>query len=292
MHNHLSSVLSHLSLAALGLLLLFSCGRGLREEPSSSAADTTRLRVAILPTLDCLPLVQATEDSTFKRLGLEVHLVMYRSQMDAEQALVEGRVEVCASDVFRVKELCSKGIGVNMLFATNRTWQLCAGKKLRATKVKDVSGRMIAGTRLSAVDYFADQIEPRLSTQNGPMLRPQINDVEIRLRMLLNSQIDAAILPLPLSLLATKKGCTMLCETDTMMLGLAGFAVREEAKQDSLRNKQFRLLRQGYDQAALSLASLPQLETSSDVLTLFHLQDATDKIEPAKTFLPSLEPTI
>lgn len=274
----------------IGLLLFFSCSRGERGGvPSSSLPDSSRaeLIVAVLPTFDCYPIAVALQDSTFRRLGLSVRLKLYRSQMEAEQALVEGKVDVCASDIFRVAVLQNQHQDVKLLFSTRRDWRLCANKQLRANKIADVSSRMIAGTRNSTVDFLADEVETRLNTQNGPMLRPQINDVLIRERMLASSQLDAALLPLPLALVAAQKGCKQLFRTDKYSTGLSGFAVNGTVARDEKKREQLDLFRQAYDQSAGRISRLSTLPSYPRLDRLFYIESLKEGISPNKYFAPS-----
>lgn len=289
MCNHSSFITRLLPLVLCGLFLLFSCNRANQEEPTPYASDTSSIRVALLPTLDCLPLAIAADEGLFDRLGLEVRLIMFHSQMEAEKALTLGHVDVCASDAWRLADLRNKGTAVEPLFATRREWALVATKSLRTQKLQDVSSRMIAGTRLSAVDFLADSIETRLSQTNGPMLRPQINDLRIRQRMLTNAQVDAALLPVPIAMQAVQAGGKKLFESGEATRNRTGFIVKSQLLEDSIQSNRLNILRQAYDSTAVRLSRLPRLPQAPTLDALFHLNGQHGAIEPGKHFAPSTE---
>ena len=53
--------------------------------------DSAALKVAVMPTLDCLPLFVAEHYQLFDTVNGGVRLKMYMSQMDCDTALEQGR---------------------------------------------------------------------------------------------------------------------------------------------------------------------------------------------------------
>mgnify|MGYP000473106749 FL=1 len=49
--------------------------------------DSLALKVAVVPTLDCLPVYLAKDERLFDTLGVDVHLKIFNAQIDCDQAV-------------------------------------------------------------------------------------------------------------------------------------------------------------------------------------------------------------
>ena len=81
-------------------ILLTGCGISNKEQKEKTrvaAAEVRRIdslafKMAVTPTLDCLPVFVAKEYRLFDTLGVEVHLKQMNAQMDADEALRKRQV--------------------------------------------------------------------------------------------------------------------------------------------------------------------------------------------------------
>ena len=151
----------HLTASLLFLLLtLFSCqSRQADERPTTdsiASALPQEWSIALLPTTDCLPFYLAAQ-GIYDSLGLPLKAVVYASQMDAEQAVVEGKCIGCATDLFRTAVLQKQKKPLRYCFTTPREWNLIANKRLRLRSIKQLNDRVVAITRHSCVNYLCEQ---------------------------------------------------------------------------------------------------------------------------------------
>ena len=169
-----------LGVALLGMII--SCGQSEEtrrrlsklERARLDSIDRAALKVGVMPTLDCLPVYVAYEDSLFRQQGVDVHLRYYTAQMDCDTALMNGRVEGSITDLIRGARMVRKGTPLTYPIATDTYWQLITNKKARIADLKQLSDKMIAMTRYSATDYLAD-LEPlfqRLCPQKTQRMTP------------------------------------------------------------------------------------------------------------------------
>ena len=160
------------------------------ERARLDSIDRAALKVGVMPTLDCLPVYVAYEDSLFLKQGVDVHLRYYAAQMDCDTALMNGRVEGSITDLIRGARMVRKGTPLTYPIATDTYWQLITNKKARIADLKQLSDKMIAMTRYSATDYLAD-----LAVDSGKpkydVYRVQINDVNLRLIQAYNIAVDS-----------------------------------------------------------------------------------------------------
>jgi len=239
---------------------IVGCGNSEEQRHRLSKAEKARLdsidkasfKVGVMPTLDCLPLFVAQEERLFDTLGVTVHLRAYTAQMDCDTALERGRVEGSITDLIRANRMVKRGTPLSYPIATDTYWQLIANRKARVSNLKQLSDKMIAITRYSATDYLADlaidSAKPKFD-----VYRVQINDVRIRLKMLLNNEMDAVLLTEPQATKARMEKNNVLMDSRDKNLHLGAFAFRDKALKQPQRKKQLQLFIKAYDMAVDSI---------------------------------------
>ena len=122
------------------LILLFSsCGSSPEEVKRQTRAERARLKtedslalkVAVLPTLDCLPIYIGVEQGLFKESGVDVHLRKWNAQMDCDTAIIGGSIEGTVTDLIRGERMKRKGVALRYVAATNTYWQMIANRTTR-----------------------------------------------------------------------------------------------------------------------------------------------------------------
>lgn len=224
------------------LLGMASCGdsqqKRLRlskqEKARLDSIDRASLKVGVMPTLDCLPVYLAYEDSIFLKQGVTVHLYRYNAQMDCDTAIARKRVEGTVTDLVRAARLQKQGTQLFYPVSTNLYWQLITNRKARISELKQLSDKMIAMTRHSATDYLSTLVIDSVKTKYD-VYRVQINDLNIRLRMLLNNEMDAAWMPEPYATQARMAKHVALADSRDKNLQLGVIAFRSKLKREPRR---------------------------------------------------------
>ena len=222
------------------------------EKARLDSIDQAAFKVGVMPTLDCLPLYVAQEERLFDTLGVTVHLRHYTAQMDCDTALERGRVEGSITDLIRAQRLVKRGTPLSYPIATETYWQLITNRKARISNLKQLSDKMIAMTRYSATDYLAD-LAVDSAKPKFDVYRVQINDVGIRLKMLLNNEMDAVLLTEPQATKARIEKHPVLMDTREKNIHLGVFAFRDKALKTADRKKQMKLFTQAYNMAVDSI---------------------------------------
>lgn len=275
------------------------CGKSYEEKQRLSKAEKARLdsidrmalKIGVMPTLDCLPVYIAHEDSLFDSLGVDVHLRYYNAQMDCDTALARGRVEGSITDLIRATRLQRMGTPLTFPIATNTYWQLITNKKSRISDLKQLADKMIAITRYSATSYLAD-----LAIDSGKpkydVYRVQINDVNLRLRMLLNNEMDAMLLPEPQATKARIEGHRVLMDSRDKDINLGVYAFREKALRDAHRKKQLATFIKAYNMAVDSINKNGVKYYTSMIEKYCHVDKKTIEKLPTLRYLPAMEPRL
>lgn len=209
-----------------------------------ATADSATLRVAIVTVADCLPVYVAEKSGLFKQLGLNVSLKSFNSQMDCDTAMWNGWADIAYADRTRLREHRNargrKGQEPALwreLKACNPKWSLVASGTLRLKSAKSLKGRTLATARFAASDACADKLLNEAGVKPADSYRAQINDLELRARMLKETQVDAALLPEPYAARAIANGAKLLAQTTAPEAAGTFIAVRKtyEKRAESAR---------------------------------------------------------
>ena len=243
------------------LILLFGCmlavmacteGKG-TDAKGSANADSAALRVAVTPTLDCLPLFVAEASGLLQSDGLDVSLLTYTAHMDCDTAVARRAVDGTFTDLVRAERLRRQGVPLKYATSTNLSWQLLSARFARIRQLRQLDDKMVAMTRYSATALLADRAVDSAKLKSERVFRIQVNDVCLRLSMLETNTIDALLLPEPQATQARNARAHVMFDTRQMNLRLGALAFRDDAMNDSLRHQQIRRLLTVYDQACDSI---------------------------------------
>ncbi len=241
-------------------LLVVACGRSYEEQRRMSRAeryrlfreDSLALKIAVMPTLDCLPLYLMKDHQLYDTAQLDLRLKFFTAQMDCDTALLNRRVEGSISDLVRTERMKKRGLQLDYLTATNAYWQLYSNRKSRLKHLNQLGDKMIAMTRFSATDYLTDLTLDTVKTR-ARVYRVQFNNVFIRLDMLLNNEIDALWLTEPQATKARILDNPMLRDSRDFRLSLGVLALRHAGVADKRRKMQLNAFAKAYNAACDSI---------------------------------------
>lgn len=218
-------------------------------------ADSVSLRVAVTPTLDCLPLYVADAEGMFERHGVNVSLYTFNAHMDCDSAFQGGWVDVMTSDLVRAEYLKSRGTSLRYLSATDLHWQLLSDKDSKLKRLGQLEHKMIGMTRFSATALFADQVVDTTKMTNEYVFRIQVNDLNVRFQMLQTHVMDVMFLPEPYASAARSMKSEVLYDTRWNDECMGVVVVRESVMSDSLQQHQVEGMLKAYDEACDTINS-------------------------------------
>lgn len=209
------------------------------EETDSIGIDSTALRVAVMPTMNCLSVFYAERSGLADSLGLKMKLLRYQAQMDIDTAIVYGHVDVAFTDLIRVCRL-SEQVPITPFAGCDEPLSLISLKTKRVKQVNQMKEQMIAVSRLSATDYWCDRVLDETHTSYDDIYRPQVNDVRLRAEMLRQGLIDAAMMGEPFATWMTMLGHKRLFQSKDKQPRLYAWAACNSATAE--QQKAFRQL--------------------------------------------------
>ena len=249
-----------LLLGIIALLVFVGCGQSYEETKRITRAqrlkamreDSAALKVAVLPTLDCLPIYLAKEHQMFDT-AVDIRLKQFTAQMDIDTALVNNRVEVGVSDLVRIERLKKQGDSLRYLTSTNAYWQLVTNRGARILDLKHLDDKMLAMTRYSVTDLLGDLAVDSAKLKTERVFRIQINDVNVRLKMLENNEMDALILTEPQAAAARMLKHKVLMDTRKLDMEMGVVVSQWKGMDEENRAKQLRAFMRGYNKACDSI---------------------------------------
>ena len=238
------------------MLLMVACGQSYEETKrmtrkqrlEAMRKDSAAFKIAVLPTLDCLPFYVAEQEGWLDTLNGGVRLKHYMAQMDCDTAFYRGRVEGMVTDLARAKFLEKRGMKIRY-WATNTYWQLVTNRNSRVHQLKQLDDKMVAMTRFSATDLFTDRVADSVKLDADHIFKVQVNDLNVRMQMLNNNEIDALWLPEPQATAARLQKHSVVADSRSMGVQLGAIAFNDKEMRRSARAHQLSLLLKAYNMA-------------------------------------------
>lgn len=242
-------------------LLTVACGKSYKEtkriaqenRKEAMRRDSAALKVAVMPTLDCLPLFVAQHHQLFDTLQGGVRLKMFNAQMDCDTALERHRVEGSMTDLIRARRMEAGGLKLRYAAVTNSHWLLTANRTARVREPKQLEDKMVAMTRLSATDMLTDMVVDSAKADGERVFRVQINDLGVRMLMLRNNEMDAMWLPEPQATEARLMKHNIVADSRRMGLTAGVMVFNETEMLRPERASQMQMFLKAYNQACDSI---------------------------------------
>ena len=218
----------------ISVVLLSACGQSYEETKRQNRLqrkealrkDSAALKIAVMPTLACLPMFVAEYHQLYDTLNGGVRLKYFKAYIDCDTALERKRVEGSVSDLVRAACIEKRGMKLRYVAATNAYWQLVTNKNSRIHQLKQLDDKMIAMTRFSVTDM------------DEHVFRVQINDLDVCMQMLQNNEMDALFFEEPLATMAIKAKNPVVLDTRKLDMQMGVIAFREQEMRHPERQKQ------------------------------------------------------
>ncbi|MFP4365077.1 MAG: ABC transporter substrate-binding protein [Spirochaetia bacterium] len=229
-------------LATIFTIILFvSCGNG----------ERTSLRIGLMPAVNSIPLLIAESEGYFEEAGLDVELIMFRSQQYRETALQTNDIDGTISDLINLISAVNNGFGVKAVCSTEGRFHLLTSRQSEIEDIQDWQNAAPVRTGLlenSIVNLVTDQMLEAEDISPDTVNLISTLHLPSRIEMLLTGELEAACVPEPMNVYAQANGAGSFLSTDVLQAtpGILLFTERSlEAKAEGIT----RLL-EAYNRAA------------------------------------------
>lgn len=248
--RHRKPFLLGLCLAFFGGLLIFSeaCNKG----SQSGSADSTTLKIGIMPSVDYLPIAVALEQGFFKR---PIKLVRFSSPMERDAALQTAEVDASVTDYMGAMLLHAKGLPISLSVACQGSFRLVFGRDDKLTDIPHLRGKHIGLSSNTLIEYATERALVDATGKPLPYTRVEVQKIPIRLEMLRSGELDAAILPEPFASTGQALGLHAIEVPGGLTQGITGLLFQNKVLE---RSDDLRAFVAGYNEAVSFMQSHPR----------------------------------
>ncbi|TVQ37477.1 MAG: hypothetical protein EA384_11440 [Spirochaetaceae bacterium] len=219
-----------LVLAAVGLL-----------PAVGAAASPAALRVGMMPAVNSIPLIVAEAEGFFSAEGVAVELEMFHNQLYRETALQTGRIDGSVSDLINAVNAVAGGFAVQVTSVTDGLFGLVTAPRSRIRSIDDWKSAGVRSVQVgllqdSIIFYSAERILQAYGVDPRTIAPISTLQVPTRMEMVVAGQIEAAMLPEPMTRVAMARGAHLIADSSVMdqtpgVLLFTPQAVSEKAEQ-------------------------------------------------------------
>ena len=218
------------------------------KEATEDSLERADVRLALLPTADCLPFYYAQESGIYERLGLRVAFETYQSQNDCDSAIL-GHADGGYVDTLRLAAL-SQRASLQTIGRTRTACGVVSAASVRLRAAKDLEGRVVAMAPRTLSEQTAYAAVRSGGIATTAAMYPHVTSFRVASDMVRESQVDAAALPEPYLARSKWQGAKELYNAAT---GWGGAVVVKSNGEKTVPASRAELLRRGYNAAVDSL---------------------------------------
>ena len=191
------------------------------------------LRIGSLPRIFDTIAYVAQQEGLFEKQDIVVQIVPFRSEIEMDSALLAGELDGIIDDIFMAVILSKEGETVKVVGwnAMPRVLQIIASPGSNITCPADLKGREIAVSINSIMDYALDRLLITEGLASEDIVKVNVPSMPLRLEVLSQGKVSAAILTPPLSDMAVFNGGRVIIE-DTKPFAGPGLIFSTEALRD------------------------------------------------------------
>lgn len=209
-------------------LLLNACA-------ATAPADSVTLRIAIIPAIDTLPMFAAEAEGLYAKHGVKVELIPVASAPERDQLLQAGQADGTLNELLSVMffnrnsiqmqavrygHMASEGAGHFFLLVSGQSG---------ITDVEQLKGVEIGISQGTIIEYVTDRLLEVEGFNSADIRYVAVPKIPDRMALLGSGELQAAVLPDPLSGLAVQQGAAIVLDDSSYpLLGASVISFRKE----------------------------------------------------------------
>ncbi len=217
-------------IATMMMTFLTACGdNAVEPEVKAAAAENGNItqndeaiKIGVLRIADSLPIYIADSKGFFKECGVNVEVIEFGSASDQSKAMESGAIDGMLTDMV-VEMLLKKGgtdlrtvaVGLGAEVPEGR-FLVVSNKDAGVGSIDDSEGKTLAISEGTMMEYIVDSYYSELGKDITKVEKVNIPSLALRYESLSAGEVDMAVLPDPLSVLAIEEGGNIIVDDTTL----------------------------------------------------------------------------
>jgi NitT/TauT family transport system substrate-binding protein len=207
-------------------------------------AVAAEFRVGVMPAKESLPFYAEERLGIFKKHGITLVIVPFRSALERDSAFEAGKIDGAINDIVGTVLLAQSGRNVKILRTMARPRKDGPGFRIMKGMAPEDRNE-IAISSNTVIEYVTDRIlEGRKETQH--LRKTEIKSVPLRMQLLLEGKVGYAVVAEPLASYLALKGASTLATDEKVRGSQVLFVARGDLAEGLLRS-----VVTAYDEASL-----------------------------------------
>lgn len=189
---------------------LTACGPG--------GEEGVQLRLALLPVLDTLPIHVALDEGFFDKQGISVEVIPVSSAPERDQLIAAGKADGMLNEIVSTLFYNQEEVRVQIVRVTRVAggdaplFRILVSPESEIESLEELKGVEIGISEGTVIEYVTERILQGEGFAEEEIAKIPVPKIPDRLALLGSSEIDAAVLPDPLSSLAIANGASVVID--------------------------------------------------------------------------------
>lgn len=203
-------------------ILAFIVGCSGAPANQTTTEQVTDIKVGVLSLVSALPIFVADSEGYFKQAGLNVQLISFNSALEQDAALQAGQIDGYFSDPVNTIVMINGGVDMSIINtpykanSKNRMFAILVSPQSKINNVEGLKGVKVAISNATVIEYLQDLMLQHYGFTDDEIAGQEIKQIPVRMQLLLDGTVEAALLPEPLVSLAEKSGARVIVD-DTVL---------------------------------------------------------------------------
>lgn len=186
--------------------------------PQTQSSEPVKLRIAVLPILDALPMYVAQANEYFNEQGVEVEFVPVSSAAERDQVMTAGQADGMINDLVSTVLYNQDSTQIQIVsFARTATpefpqFRILSARDSGINEVDDLMGVEIGISEGSVIEYTTDRLLEAEGFSPIEIVTIAVPSIPVRMSLLDSGELSAANLPDPLASLAVQGGAVAIVD--------------------------------------------------------------------------------
>ena len=204
--------------------------------PAGTSSDrTSKLKIAVLPIIDTLPLYVAQQQGLFAQQGLEVELVPVASAPERVQLVAAGQVDGTINETLAVMLFNQESIQMQVVRYALRPTEgyghffILASGQSGITAPAELKGVEIGVSQGTVIEYVTERLLQDSGLSADEIRTIPVPKIPDRMALLASGELQAGTLPDPLGALAVQSGAVIVIDDSSHPeYGFSVYSFRKE----------------------------------------------------------------